>query len=62
MGQLQPIPAHPAIDPANVLTHVENALEALQKAFRTTDETPKQERADADYIPQQPAEDQASQT
>jgi hypothetical protein len=60
MGQLQPIPANPAIDPDDVLTAVKDALEALKKAFRTKNETPKQEQADT-INPQQPPEDQTSQ-
>jgi hypothetical protein len=55
MGQLQPMPASPAIDPGDVLTAVKDALEALQKAFRAKDETPKQEQAE-NAIPQQPSQ------
>jgi hypothetical protein len=55
MGQLQPIPAHRAIDPDDVLTAVKDALEALQKAFRTRDETPKPEPAE-NANPEQPSQ------
>ena len=53
--------AYPTIDPL-ALTNVEDALAALQKAFRARNETPKQEHADTDDIPQQPSQDDASQT
>jgi len=61
MGQLQPIPAYPAIDPDDVLTAVKDALEALQKAFLTNDQTPPQAQTNTANL-QQPSQDQASRT
>jgi hypothetical protein len=61
MGQLQPIPAYPAIEPDDVLTAVKDALEALQKAFLTKDETPQQAQTTSASL-QQPSQDQASRT
>ena len=48
--------AYPAIDPDDVLAAVKDALEALHKAFRTNDETPKLKQAET-ANPQPPWQD-----
>jgi len=61
MGQLQPMPAYPAIQPDDVPTAVKDALEALQKAFRAKGAPPQQKPAE-NANPRHPSQDQASQT
>jgi hypothetical protein len=55
-----PTTAYPAVDP-QALTTVEDALEALQTAFRARDETPRKEKANV-ANPQQASENETRQT
>ena len=61
MGQLQPMPAYPAIQPDDVMTAVKDALEALQKAFQAKDAKPQQKQAE-NANSRQPSRNQASHT
>jgi len=54
-----PTAPYPIVDP-HALTTVNDALEALQKAFQPSDETPKEEQAGV-ASPQEPSRDPTRQ-
>ena len=55
-----PTTAYPTVDPHALIT-VKDALEALQRAFKPSDETPKEQQAGV-ASPQQPSQNPTRQT